>query len=171
MKRIAFSILAIAALGLAFIRPAAADTYVLVMNTLDSSVTINGSDVIDSKGGIWSPLDATIIHSGNKTARLKDMHKKCNDGGWLIQGTASKTTNFCIQLGFGEIGCVLAILADHGQGPVFEMEKVRNTACSDQWWNTKGKGIFTEAYELYHKQTRLQQDGAKAAAELISAIK
>lgn len=171
MKRTATRILAVLSMTALFAQSAMADTYILLMNTLEGPVVINGSDSVESRGGIWSPLDATILHSGNKTARIKDMHRQCSGGGWLIQATATGTTDLCLQLGFGEIGCVLAILSKDGSGYKIEMEKVRNTACSDQWFNTKGKSIFYEAYDLYTKQTRLAQDGAKAAAEFISAIK
>ncbi|UAJ73110.1 hypothetical protein IQE94_01825 [Synechocystis sp. PCC 7339] len=156
-----------------FGQPAFADTYILLMNGLDEKISINGSAPLDGEGGgIWSPLDATIItSSGKKIGQIKDMHQQCPQGGWLIRGAATTTTDYCIQLGFAEVGCLLAILDEKDSKYTIEMEKVRGTVCSDQWFNTKGKTMFLEAYDLYERQTRLGQDGAKAAAEFISAVK
>lgn len=150
---------------------ARADTYILLMNTLDEPVSINGSDTIESKGGIWSPLDASILYDRSKRAKVIDEHTRC-DGGWKITGQAEKSETLCLPLGFGEIGCVLAVLSkdETDSKHKIELEKLRGTACSDQWWNTKGKAIFEDAYTKWKEVTAQSQDGAKAAAEFISAI-
>ncbi len=160
-------------------RLASADTYAIVMNTLDKPITINGSEVIRGGDGVWTPLDANIIYNGNKSAKIRDMKRNCTaasgNSGWLLTGSASLNSNYCIELGFAEIGCILAVL--HAPNPntpqnvMITMTKMAGSNCSNSWWNTKGKGMAYEAYDLYKEQVARTQDGARALAELISAIK
>ncbi len=158
--------------GLTFAQSATAETNMLLMNMLEGKVSVNGAAYVDGQGGgIWSPLDALIIHSGNQKAYVKDMHQQCSGGGWKIRGQASVINDYCLHLGFAEIGCVVAILGETNGKYEITIEKVAGRLCSDQWYNSGGKKLLTDAYELYTKQTKLAQDGTKAAADFISAIK
>lgn len=166
--------LAIAGVAFVFslflVKPAFADTYIVLMNMTDQNLSVNGRFVKKDGGGIWSPLDAQIIVGGKKHYSIKDMHRKCSNGAWLIQGTASRRTNLCLPLGFGEIGCVFATLEKSGAGHKISLIKVSGRVCSDVWFSKHGAAMFERALKEYKEAVKRAQDGAIAAAKLIESV-
>ncbi|MFP2909041.1 hypothetical protein ACLESD_29165 [Pyxidicoccus sp. 3LFB2] len=127
-----------------------ADTYLVIANNTDDTAHINTSYPVASKSARWTPLDATL-DAGGFTFNLRDTHQKCNDGGWRIQadvtkeGAAVGSHEYCIQLGFAEVGC-LAVRLDPG-GKI-AMNKAHGFHCSNQWWSDRdGPAVFKTIME------------------------
>lgn len=124
---------------------ASADTYIVVVNTLQAPITVNAGSV-EPKAGGWTALDAVVQLDPTAQYVVSDLHKKCADGGWDIQSSGPTTTHYCIQLGLGEVGCLYAAARtpEGGGTPFIEMTKVNLGMCSDKWWTQAGKGPIFE---------------------------
>ena len=124
---------------------AMADTYIVVINTLKEPILVNAGSVEPSAGG-WSALDAVVQVKPGVMYVVSDTHRKCPDGGWEIQSSGPTTTHLCVQLNFGEIGCIYAAARtpEGGGPPYIEMTKATLGMCSDKWWTQAGKGPIFE---------------------------
>ena len=144
---------------------AVADTYIVVINTLQEPILINAASV-EPKAAGWSALDAVVQVQPGVMYVVSDTHKKCADGGWDIQSAGATTTHLCIQLGLGEIGCIYAAArTPEGGGTAFiEMTKVNLGLCSDKWWTQAGKGPIFEIAD------KITTTGASIAT-VVAAVK
>lgn len=141
-----FSAVAAIAAGVA-VSPvdAAADTYLVVVNALTDPIKLNGKNVA-SDTAMWTALDAVVTLPGGEKYNLRDVHEQCPSGGWEIRAEGPRSTHYCIELGFMEVGCILAgVRQNEGdEVPWIDMDKVALGVCSDSWWNTAGKAPIDE---------------------------
>lgn len=142
-----------------------ADTYVVVINALKDNIRVN-NNALSNGSGSWSALDALVETQNGTKLTIKDMHAKCKSGGWQIQSTGPKPTDYCINLGFGEVGCLFAaVRQDAGsQIPYIDMTKVALGNCSGKWWEQAGRGPITEI-------TKLIADTGTSIAAAVGAVK
>lgn len=124
---------------------AAADTYSVIINATGKPISVGGTPLNHGEG-TWTPLNTPIIVSGGRIAEIKDMQKKCSDGGWLLQANApGAPSSMCIKLNFAEVGGILAsVTLDKSKAEIITMTKARGGVCADRWWQTSGKEIIRE---------------------------
>jgi hypothetical protein len=154
---------ALAVIGTLFVsvQVARADTYLVVINSLNEDIKVNNVAVVPGAGA-WSALTAVVEAPGGSRYSVKDISKKCSDGGWEIQSQGAQSSSYCIALGFGEVGCLFAFVRDNGGVAHIEMEKVALGNCSSNWWSQAGRDTVKELAEEVRKT-------ASSVAEVIAA--
>ena len=83
-----------------------------------------------------------VLLSDNSILAIKDMHAKCNNNkGWAIEASGKTTTSLCIELGFGEIGCMVASVSfdKASRKERIDMFKTSQSTCVGRWWETRAR--------------------------------
>ena len=145
--------------------PARADTYLMVVNSLSEPISVNNNKVAPKEGS-WTALDATIQIGNGAPIVVSDAHSKCADGGWRIQAAGPASSNYCIKLGVGEVGCIYAGVRRPSASapPTIEMVKTSLGVCSASWYNGAGKKVIFELADQIAKT-------GVAIAEAVASVK
>jgi hypothetical protein len=131
--------------------PALADTYLVLVNGTPNPIKVsdnhsaNGGDSVAPYAGRWTTLNASVTPASGTPLTIQDMHQSCS-GGWDIRAVgATQAPDFCLPLGFGEVGCISAVVkpAPTGQGLYVAFDKIALTNCSNAWVQANADQIFT----------------------------
>ena len=163
--KLAFGFATIFAGAIISVGSAYADTYLVVINSLGDNIKVNNVAVAPSASA-WSALPGIIETSNGSRYSVKDMSKKCSNGAWEIQSQGPKPTNYCVSLGFGEVGCLFAFVRQPSGAavPYIDMDKVALGNCSSNWWTQAGRDTVKELADEVRKT-------ASSVAEVVAAKK